>query len=189
MRGLNTLVIVMSLLLVAGFSLLIYGIVSKYKAHTNETAAYQQPPAVSQTPTMKDFEGSKTITLPQQAVLLGVSSYENGAILHVNQMGTEYLYFVNMSKGTVDATLKIERSMGPSAEERQKQADWAQEQFKKMQDQQRAYLQNLKPGSPEAQQMQRQMQNMLPPGVNLPGQPPRMPQQQPAQQQQQAPRR
>jgi hypothetical protein len=126
-QNLTGIIGVMSVLIVIGLCLVVYGIVKK-SGKSGDTAPTQtaqqqqpqyrtlpqQPPPPVANP-MPSFEnnasapnGIKTITLPARSRILQISPYGSGVAMHVKTMQGEFIYFINTSQGKLEGALRLE---------------------------------------------------------------------------------
>ena len=91
MRGLIALVTVMSLLIVAGIGLLVWGVI--------RTGAELQA--------TRDLA---PLELPAGMALKQVSGYDGGAVLHVAGAEGEFVYFYDLSAGKLAARLPVRKA-------------------------------------------------------------------------------
>lgn len=89
MNGLKTLVVTMSLLILAGLCLAVYGIFKK-----------MDDPAPLQ---------DKTIVLPVGSVIEQVSAWDKNLVLHIKDKDEEYIYLIDPRHALIEARIKIQK--------------------------------------------------------------------------------
>lgn len=107
-KFLQNAIMVMSVLILAGLAILVYGIVKK-SGNTSGAAG-----VTLAAPSVDAPEGTLSVQLPARSRVNHMTSYNGGVALHVSTASGNFIYFVNSQTGKIDGALKID-NLPPAA--------------------------------------------------------------------------
>jgi len=106
-KFLQNAIMVMSVLILAGLAILVYGIVKKPGSSGGAGVTLAAP-------SVDAPEGTLSVQLPARSRVNHITSYNGGVALHVDNASGKFIYFVNSQTGKIDGALKID-TLPPAA--------------------------------------------------------------------------
>jgi hypothetical protein len=106
-KFLQNAIMVMSVLILAGLAILVYGIVKKPGSSGSAGVTLAAP-------SVDAPEGTLSVQLPARSRVNHMTSYNGGVALHVSTVSGNFVYFVNSRTGKIDGALKLD-TLPPAA--------------------------------------------------------------------------